>query len=151
MNVPDDVLRGIGGIAVNAVWLELVAASFHAHGEEEAVAIVRDSGAALKRGRQAAAAVADPELQARAQKWLDRATELLESSRHPYVHGLAYYNREGQWLSRHPKTDIVRPLDPDEIHRKRVELDHHAGIGWGIAWEIWNQRPADPVRTEESS
>lgn len=92
MNVPDDVLRGIGGIAVNAVWVEAVAASFYARGLDDAIAITTKPGAALRRGQEAVDRIEDEQLKANALAWLNRARELLDTARHPFVHGLAHYD-----------------------------------------------------------
>ncbi|WP_210441497.1 hypothetical protein [Nocardioides xinjiangensis] len=149
MNVPDDVLAAIGGIAVESVWVEIVAASMSARGLEDAMRLAGRPGAALAAARKTVGELADEDLRREATKWINQAQALLETVRHPIVHGLAHYDEHRQWHAVHLRSGDVRPLNPESIDADRQRLDHHAGDGWRIAHRIWTQRPADSVRTDE--
>jgi hypothetical protein len=149
MNVPDDVLAAIGGIAVESVWVEVVAASMSARGLEDAIQLAGRPGAALAAARQVVSTLADEDLRRDATEWLDRAHELLTTVRHPIVHGLAHYDEDRRWHAVHPRSGDVRPLDADALDVDRQRLDHHAGDGWRIAHRMWTLRDADSVRTVE--
>lgn len=149
MNVPERVLAAIGGIAVESVWLEVVAASMSAPGVEDAIKLAGRPGAAMAAARRAVAELEDDDLRHDADAWLIRAQELLETVRHPIVHGLAHHDENGQWHTVHPRSGDVQALDAEALDVSRQRLDHHAGDGWRIAHRIWTQPPADSVRTEE--
>jgi hypothetical protein len=106
-------------------------------GMADAIDLAGRPGAAMAEARRAVGELSDAELAKDAEAWLARTRELLETVRHPIVHGLAHYDEEHRWQTAHPRTGNLHPLDIEVLHAHRQELIRHAGDGWRIAHRTW--------------
>jgi hypothetical protein len=150
MRIPKPVLEEIGRIAVEATWLEVIAASLAGAGLNEALEIAAHSGAAIRRGRKVARSLADPDLRDRCVAWVDETERLIREGRHPIVHGLAHTDEAGAWATLHLKTGRVHALDPERLADVRRRMEEHVAAGWRVNVEVWEQRQGGPA-TEDGA
>ena len=123
--------------------MEIVAANMVAVGLEESLEIAAKPGEAIRRAR-AAAADMDATLAPEVLDWVTEAQRLLQTARHPLVHGLVHYAEDGSWQSLHMKTGQVSELNPTVLETTRGQLENHVALGLQLNWRVWRERkPSD--------